>query len=302
MSPKHSSSVRSNGTAWVLTDSRYSLSLERGLAILECFSPDRPLLGILEMAEALNMTSPTTHRYASTLAILGLLEQPRDGGRKYQLGSKVSDLGMAALNCFWLRPLAHPYLEELRRQASYTVSIAILRDDEVMIVDRLPGFRGYAGLGLNIGLGSRLPAYCTSMGKLLLAHLSPDERATTLRSVRLTKRGPNTIVKKPMLLNELARIQETGYSINDEELSRGVRSIAMPVLSRGTVMAAVDIAAPTSMVSRSALIYSLRPLLLRATKALSSGLLDVDGATMRHVQPPSQRNSPAARRNPQRNQ
>src|SRR5271166_653442 len=153
-----------------LREPRYSQSLERGLAILACFTPQRPVLGIADIADELDMSRSTTHRYVITLTALGYLEQGAQ--RKYRLGLRVTDLGMAALNATGMREHAHPYLEELRQRTSYTTSMTVLEGAEVLFVDLARSFRRARGqVELNLHAGSRLPAYCTAAGKLLLAYL-----------------------------------------------------------------------------------------------------------------------------------
>ena len=122
-----------------LHEPRYSQSLERGLAILRCFTPERPVLGIADIADGLGMSRSTTHRYVITLVALGYLEQGTS--RKYRLGLKVTDLGMAALNSTGLREHAHEYLEELRQRTSYTASLAVLDGADILYVDRVQSFR-----------------------------------------------------------------------------------------------------------------------------------------------------------------
>ena len=115
--------------AWAgpsLREPRYSQSLERGLAILGYFTPARPVLGIADIADGLGMSRSTAHRYVITLTALGYLEQ--GASRKYRLGLRVTDLGMAALNSTGLREQAHPYLEELRQSTSYTTILGVLDD------------------------------------------------------------------------------------------------------------------------------------------------------------------------------
>ena len=138
--PKASASAQE--PAWSipsLREPRYSQSLERGLAILGCFTPKRPVLGIADIADELGMSRSTTHRYVITLLALGYLEQ--GASRKYRLGLRVTDLGMSALNSTGLREHAHPYLEELRQRTSYTASLAVLDGTEVLYVDRARSFR-----------------------------------------------------------------------------------------------------------------------------------------------------------------
>src|SRR5260370_7956521 len=141
---RSASKAAENGTdpAWSipsLREPRYSQSLERGLAILSCFTPKRPVLGIADIADELGMSRSTTHRYVITLLALGYLEQ--GASRKYRLGLRVTDLGMSALNSTGLREHAHPYLEELRQRSSYTVSLAVLDGPEILYVDRPRSFR-----------------------------------------------------------------------------------------------------------------------------------------------------------------
>ncbi len=200
-----------------LHEPRYSQSLERGLAILGCFTPERPVLGIAEIADELGISRSTTHRYVITLFALGYLEQ--DSSRRYRLGLGVTDLGMSVLNATGLREHAHPHLEELRRETSYTVSIAVLNGGEIVYVDRAPSFRNEIDLGLDTG--SRLPAYCTAMGKVLLANLPEREQSELLASMKLAQRGPNTITSKNALRVELEQIREEGFAVNDQELAEG---------------------------------------------------------------------------------
>src|SRR6202021_1158140 len=158
-----------------LREPRYSQSLERGLAILGCFSSTRPVLGIADIADALGMSRSTTHRYVITLVALGYLEQ--GASRKYRLGLRVTDPGMSALDSTGLREHAQPYLEELRQRSSYTVSLGVLDGPEILYVDQARSFRrGPGQSNVDVRTGSRLPAYCTAMGKLLLANLPESDQ------------------------------------------------------------------------------------------------------------------------------
>lgn len=261
-----------SASSGLLQAPRYSQSLERGLAVLGCFTPERPVLGIADMADQLSLSRSTTHRYVITLRALGYLEQ-LSSGRKYRLGLRVSDLGMAALNALRVRAQSHPHLQELRRHVYYTVNIAVLDDDEVVIVNTLPGVRGHTRMGLNVGIASRLPAYCTSMGKILLAHLSDADCQAILAGLTLTKRGPNTIRQKHLLSRELLQVREAGFAVNDEELAAGVHSIAMPVRAENEeVVAATSVAAPTSMVPHTQLIEEFGSQLVSTVDRISACL------------------------------
>jgi IclR family pca regulon transcriptional regulator len=152
-------------------------------------SPDRPLLGISELGRQLGLNRSTTHRYVATLAGLGyLLQDPVT--RKYRLGPRVLDLGFSAINSMELREIATPHLQELSDATGHTVNMAILDGDDIVYIERVrcsqPGQRE---IDLNLHVGSRLPAYCTSMGKVLLAHLPDAERANVVTRVELARRG-----------------------------------------------------------------------------------------------------------------
>jgi IclR family transcriptional regulator, pca regulon regulatory protein len=255
-----------------LREPRYSQSLERGLAILGCFTPQRPVLGIADIADELGMSRSTTHRYVITLVALGYLEQ--GASRKYRLGLRVTDLGMSALNATGLREHSHPYLEELRQRTTYTVNLAVLDGTEILYVDRVRSFRRGQGM-IDLGLrpGSRLPSYCTAMGKLLLAYLPEAEQRELIAQMKLTKRGPNTITSKRALREELEEVRESGFAVDDEELAPELLAIAAPVRNEAReVVAAINMSAHSSMISLEEMVDALGPHLISTADRISARL------------------------------
>ena len=254
-------------------DSGYSQSLERGLAILSAFRSGRPLLGVSELGRDIGLSRSTTHRYVATLAVLGYLQQD-PATKKYRLGPRVLDLGFSAINSMELREIAAPHLRELSDETGYTVNMAILDDLDIVYVERCRSFQArQREIDLNLHVGSRLPAYCTSLGKVLLAHLPAEERADRLRRVEFTRRGPNTLTTRQVLAAELKRVLRQGYAVNNEELAYGLRSIAAPVLNRdGTAAAAINLAVHSSMVSNAELGSGLAPVLKAAAADISARL------------------------------
>lgn len=242
-----------------LREPRYSQSLERGLAILECFTPARPVWGIAEFADELGMSRSTTHRYVITLVALGYMAQV--ARRKYSLTFGVIDLGMSALNSTSLREHARPYLEELGMRSGFAVAVAVLDGPEVLLVDRQRGSRrGQRLIDLGQAPGSRLPAYCTAVGKLLLAHLPDREQRSAITEMTLTRRGPNTITSKTALRAELHGIREQSLAAAKDELAPSLYSIAVPVRSASCeVVAAVGMDAHPSMISLAKLEDALGP-------------------------------------------
>ncbi len=255
-----------------LREPRYSQSLERGLAILRCFTPQRSVLGIAEIADDVGMSRSTTHRYVITLVALGYLEQ--GASRKYRLGLRVTDLGMAALNSTGLREHSRAYLENLRRRTTYTASLTVLDGSEILYVERARSFRrGQHKIDLNLRIGSRLPAYCTSMGKVLLANLPEPELEQLLANITLKRVGPNTITSKKALRDELNLVLDEGIAVNNEELAESLVSIACPILNENQqVVAAINLAAHSSMISSEDMVDQLLPHILTTADDISARL------------------------------
>ena len=246
----------------------YSQSLERGLAILAAFKPSQPLLGISDLARALTLNRSTAHRYVGTLTALGYLQQDRDT-RKYRLGPRVLDLGFSAINSMKLPELAQPHLQHLSDETGNTVNMAVLDGTEIVYLVRVrSATAAQSEIDLDLHVGSRLPAYCTSMGKVLLAYLADD---AALAEIELVKRGPNTVTRRRELLAELERVRATGLAVNNEELAYGLRSIAAPVRGRsGAVEAAINLAVHRTMVSMDDLVARLGPALQHAAAEISA--------------------------------
>jgi IclR family transcriptional regulator, pca regulon regulatory protein len=256
----------------ILRGPRYSQSLERGLAILGCFTSEHPVMGIADIADELGMSRSTTHRYVTTLLALGYLEQGRS--RKYRLGLRVTDLGMSALNATGLRENVHPFLEELRERTGYTIGLAVLDGTEILYVDRARSWRR-AERETDLGLypGSRMPAYCTAMGKILLAYLPDVVQRDLIAQLKLERNSPSTITSKQALRAELERIVEDGYAVNDQELRPGLQAIAVPVRDESReVVATVGIAASPEAISLAELTDALGPHLISTAARISSRL------------------------------
>ena len=253
--------------------STYSQSLERGLAILSAFRSGRPLLGVSELGRDIGLSRSTTHRYVATLAALGYLQQD-PATKKYRLGPRVLDLGFSAINSMELREVAAPHLRELSDATGYTVNMAILDGLDIVYVERSRSARaGQREIDLNLHVGSRLPAYCTSLGKVMLAFLDENDQKAALAGIDFTRRGPNTVTSRAAFLLELKRVREDGFAINNEELAYGLRSIAAPILSRDAVaVAAINLAVHSSMVSMEDLVARLSPTLRAAAADISARL------------------------------
>ena len=251
-----------------------SRSLERGLAILGTFTPDRPALGISELAQRLGLTRSTTHRYVATLARLGYLYQD-EATRKYRLGIRALDLGFAVLGSLELREIAAPHLQRLTATTGHTSNLAIRDDTDVILIDRIRGRPGrYHHLEFTLHVGSRIPSYCSATGKALLAFLPQPDLNDLLDRIELLPRGPRAVGSRTALMAELGQVRRTGVAINDEELESGLRSIAVPIRSRaGAVVAAINLAIPWSPVAMTDLADQFGPVLLATARQISALVL-----------------------------
>ncbi|BEP13325.1 IclR family transcriptional regulator [Acidothermaceae bacterium B102] len=225
------------------SEAGFSQSLERGLQILATFTELQPVLGIAELGRAVDLNKSTTYRYVATLARMGYLQQDPET-KKYSLGPRVVDLGFAAINSMEITRVAARYLQGLSDETGHTVSMAVLDGTDIVYVDRRRSGRGGTmAMDLNLHVGSRLPAYCTAMGKVLLAYRDPGTLRVLLERTDLARRAPKTITAREQLTFALGRIRETGVALNDEELAPGLRALAAPVRARsGEVVAAINIA------------------------------------------------------------
>ncbi|HEX4837177.1 MAG TPA: IclR family transcriptional regulator [Solirubrobacteraceae bacterium] len=253
-------------------EGRYSQSLERGLAILKAFTPARPWMGIAELAETLEMSRPTTHRYASTLVALNYLEQ--GPGRKYRLGMRAGDPGRSAVGSTGLRKLPHECLADLRDRSACTASLAVLDGGDIVYIDRArSAWHGQSEVDARLGRGSRLPAIGTAMGRTLLAQLSEQEQREAIEATVGDLDGREAFPTRDKLLDELEHIREKGFAIADQMHVDGQRCVAAPVRSRSTeVIAAVDVAAPKATFSRTQVRERLVPLVVESAARMSAHL------------------------------
>jgi IclR family pca regulon transcriptional regulator len=250
-----------------------SQSLERGLAILSSFSESRPLLGIADLARDVGLNKSTAHRYIATLTALGYLQQD-PATRKYRLGPRVVDLGFTAINSMEITGIAAPHLQTLSDETGHTVSMALLDGHDIVYIQRRRSVReGQFGIDLNLHVGSRLPAYCTAMGKVLLAGVPPESLGPLLGRIDLARRGPRTITAREALVAELRQVRQIGMAVADEELMPGLRSLAVPVRDGfGNVVAAINIAVHMSIwnASTESIVRRLEAPLRRAAGEISA--------------------------------
>jgi DNA-binding IclR family transcriptional regulator len=256
-----------------LGERRYSRTLEGGLAILGCFTPERAVLGTTEIAEMLGMSVATAHRLIRTFADEGYLEQA-DTSRSYRLTLRATELGMASINETGLCRHARSHLEDLARGVGRTVALGVLDGPEVLLIDLLPSARGSQGrAGEAIHAGSSMPSHCTAIGKVLLAGLPRRQRLKLISEMELPKRGPRTITNESVLHDQFEDVRREGLAIADEELRAGTCAVAAPVRDQsGDVVAAVSVVAHNGKIEIEDLLGQTAHRLLASTWRISASL------------------------------
>jgi IclR family pca regulon transcriptional regulator len=239
-------------------------SLERGLAVLQVFSNEHPRLTLSDVARLAGITRATARRILLTLEHLGYV---RADGRLFSLTPRVLSLGFGYLSSLNLWEIAQPLMEELVEQTHESCSAATLDLPDIVYVARVPTRRI---MTIALGIGSRLPAHATSMGRVLLADLPDAELDAFLAAGPLQPCTERTTVDPDELRASLRRVREQGWSMVDQELEMGLRSIAAPIRGAdGRAVAALNIAAAAPRVGLDELRGHFLPLVLRTAEQIS---------------------------------
>ncbi len=248
-------------------NSDFVQSLDRGLAVIRAFGPDRERLSLSEVARATGLTRAATRRFLLTLVKLGYV---RNDGREFSLRPRVLELGYAYLSGLAMPEIASPHLEELVAKVRESSSISVLDGHHIIYVARVPTKRI---MTVAISVGTRFPAYATSMGRVLLAAMSTDELDRYLAEADLESFTARTVTEPDRLRDIVAEVAQQGYSIVDQELEEGLRAIAAPIHGAGdSVTAAINLSAHASRVSTAAMRAELLPALLETARRIEADL------------------------------
>jgi IclR family transcriptional regulator, pca regulon regulatory protein len=266
-------------------DPSFMTSLARGLTVIEAFSGNRhhPTTAVLSAQTGLPRAA--VHRCLYTLRRLGFVDS--DDERHFYLRPSVLSLGYSYLYSTPLASATQPVLERVSRHLHESCSIATLEGDSIVYVARSVVTRI---MSVDLRVGSRLPAFCTSMGRVLLASVSPEKLRAYVAHLTLTRYTDRTIASKEKLLRLLHLVERAGYAIVDQELEIGLRSIAVPLRdSSGTVVAALNASTHAQRVSTQEMQTRFLPA-LRATAQELSLLLAPGAGARSFVQPPAHQN------------
>ena len=237
-------------------DPNFVLSLARGLKVIEAFTGHTEGVSVAMVARQTGFSRAAARRLLMTLEMLGYAES---AGRTYRLKTRVLKLGFSYLSSTSLPTIAQPILEQVTEAVHESSSLSVLEGDEIVYLARSAAKRV---MSVGLSVGSRLPAYCTSMGRVLLSGLSSPDLNSYLNRVDLKAFTPKTVTEKDQIKATVERIRGNGYALTDEELELGLRSIAVPVHNRSRrIVAAMNIGVHASRVSAEEMIQRFLPVL-----------------------------------------
>jgi IclR family pca regulon transcriptional regulator len=248
-------------------DSDFVQSLDRGLAVIRAFGPERERLSLSEVARATGLTRAAARRFLLTLVKLGYV---RNDGREFSLRPRVLELGYAYLSGLAMPEIAAPHLEELVARLRESSSISVLDGHHIVYVARVPTKRI---MTVAISVGTRFPAFATSMGRVLLAGMNADEFERYLAEATFEPLTARTVTDPNRLREIVHEVAGQGYSIVDQELEEGLRAIAAPIRnSADVVTSAINVSAHASRVSLPAMRSDLLPALLETARQIEIDL------------------------------
>lgn len=248
-------------------DRDYVNSLARGLLVIRAFSRNRPTMTLSEVAKRTGINRAAARRFLLTLVREGYAESD---GKYFRLRPKILELGFSALSSMTFSEVAQPFMDELADELDELCLAAVLDGEWVVYVNRTTSQRV---VSVNLDVGSRLPAFCMSTGRVLLAALPDDALDGWLADLETVKYTDYTIVSKPKLRASILRARADGYSIMDEEYEVGFRSLSVPITDRaGTTVAALNVCCPSPRVSLQRMHDEFLPAALRAATAIHDSL------------------------------
>jgi IclR family pca regulon transcriptional regulator len=242
-------------------------SLERGLAVIRAFSRERPTLTLTEVADETGLARAAARRFLLTLKELGYVDSD---GRRFSLKPRVLELGYSYLSSLPVWEIARPHLEQLAETVRETTSASVLDGTDIVFVVRVETKRI---MSMTLGVGSRLPAWATAMGRVLLADLPPARLDAYFAQVKLDRLSERTVTNKRELRRIIEQARKQGYTLVDQEVEEGVRSVAVPIKSPGgRAEAALTVCSHASRVSVERIMEEFLPLVLDTSKKITRSL------------------------------
>jgi IclR family pca regulon transcriptional regulator len=263
--PEESASLPSANLAAFTGDPNFMTSLARGLTVIQAFTQKKRQLTISQLSVKTGLSRAAVRRCLYTLAKLGFAGS--DDGRHFYLGPRILALGYSYIASMPLATAAQPVLERVSHELHESCSISTLDRSDIIYVARANVTRI---MSIDLGVGSRLPAFCTSMGRILLATLPEEALDAYLKQTELKRFTERTITAVEKLRQVLRLVSRNGYSIVDQELELGLRSMAVPIQNpNGKIVAALNVGAHAQRVSIQEMQSKFLPRLRAAAQELS---------------------------------
>ncbi len=243
-------------------------TLAKGLAVLGSFGEQRPAMTLAQAAAATDLSRAAARRVLLTLAELGYVSRK---GRVFTLSPRILELGFAYLSTQSWIDRAEPLMKELSHAVQESCSAAILQGNDVVYVARMPA--PHRIMSTTIAVGTRLSAFYTSLGRIQLAYLAEDDLARRVATAEIVAHTSRSIVDRDKLLARIKADRAQGYALVDEELEKGLRSLAVPILTRGGLnVGAINLSAHASRASRNELCDKFLPRLSAVAREISRSL------------------------------
>lgn len=243
-------------------------SVDRALRIITYVSQKKDGMGVTELATLLDLNKSSIFKLLSTLAAHDFIEQDQ-GTKKYKLGYKYLELSSMLLESLDLRTQAKPFLKDLEDETNEVIHLVVYDQGEVVYIEKL---EGNETLRTHSKVGKRAPVHCTSVGKVILAHLPEEQVEEIIEKKGLAAHTEKTITDQNMFLAELQKVRKQGFGVEIEENEEGITCIAAPIFDhKGDITAAVSISGPSTRMNDRRL-QELMPSIVETGHTISARL------------------------------
>lgn len=247
-------------------------TIERVATIFDVMAQSAHGISLKELSAKVGLPKGTAHRLLSSLAYFGYVRQASES-KNYHLGFKLVELGNLLLDQLDLRAQARPFLIKLSKKTKETVHLVVLDQNEALYIDKVVSNDKPGGLQMVSRVGLRVPAHCSAVGKLLIAHLSEKGVNDLILLKGLSQRTRNTITDPDHLKTHLKIVREQGYAIDNEENEKGIRCVGAPIFDQqGQAIAAISISGPAARITKQLVQNFLKKEVIKTAQAISREL------------------------------